>query len=70
MTKVSADYDYIQGHLRYGHIEMDLNDEELAKFKSMSEQEQYKWLEDDGEVIVDDFEINDKGSLSKIEIEE
>jgi hypothetical protein len=47
MNKITADYDYVSGHLRYGHLELELNDE--------------------GELIIDDFEVNDRGDLGKIE---
>ena len=32
-NRVTADLSYIVGHLRYGHYELDLSDEEYEEFK-------------------------------------
>tara|TARA_R110000868_G_C10401615_1_gene721396 strand:+ start:202 stop:414 length:213 start_codon:yes stop_codon:yes gene_type:complete len=70
MATITAAYDYVQGHLRYGHIEMELSGEKLEEFKSLSDEEQANWLEDAGEFVLDDYEIDDKSELGVIEIEE
>jgi len=70
MAKITADYDYLQGHLRYGHEELELFGEELEKFKNSTEEEQIEWLKEEGETIIDDFEINDEGDLGNISITE
>ena len=37
MHTIYGDLDYVQGYLRMGHLEMELNDEDFEKFKSMVE---------------------------------
>ena len=66
MNKIIAEIDYINGHLRYGHYELNLTDEELEKFKSFPEEEQQLWIEDEGELIIDDYYLNDIGEVTKI----
>lgn len=56
---VTADCDWILGHLRYGHWEMELTGAEYGEFKSLSKDEQIEYLKDNGSIIVDDYEIDD-----------
>lgn len=67
---VTADADWIQGHLRYGHWEMELTGAEYEEFKSLSEDEQIEYLRDVGSLIVDDYEIDDYGVPSNLEVNE
>ena len=39
--------------------------EELEKFKNFSEEEQH-WITDEGDLIVDDYYLNDIGEITKI----
>ena len=66
MNKIIAEIDYINGHLRYAHYELNLTDEELEKFKSSPEEEQQHWITDEGDLIVDDYYLNDIGEITKI----
>lgn len=66
MHIICGDLDYVQGHLRYGHLEMELNDEDFEKFKSLSLKEQKEYLNDNGNLIVDDYEVDDWGSITEI----
>ena len=66
MHTIYGDLDYVQGYLRMGHLEMELNDEDFEKFKSLSLKEQKEWLRDEGHVEVDDFSVNDIGSITEI----
>ena len=66
MHTIYGDLDYVQGYLRMGHLEMELNDEDFKKFKSLSLKEQKEWLRDEGHVEVDDFSVNDIGSITEI----
>ena len=52
--KVIKDCDYVQGHLRYGHIEtmVEANSEQEAL-------EIFDTMEDFDELVVDDYEIDD-----------
>ena len=66
MHTIFGDLDYVQGYLRMGHLEMKLNDEDFEKFKSLSLKEQEEWLWDKGQVEVDDFSVDDIGSITEI----
>lgn len=63
--KIVADVDYVCGHLRYGHYELELNDQEYKEYKSLSEEDKISWIED-GEFIVDDYEIDDIGTITEV----
>lgn len=66
MHTIFGDLDYVRGYLRMGHLEMELNDEDFEKFKSLSLKEQKEWLRDEGSVEVDDFSVDDIGSITEI----
>ncbi len=66
MHTIYGDLDYVQGYLRMGHLEMELNDKDFEKFKSLSLKEQKEWLRDEGRVNVDDFSVDDIGSITEI----
>ena len=66
MHTIYGDLDYVQGYLRMGHLEMELNDEDFEKFKYLSLKEQKEWLWDEGAVEVDDFRVEDCGSITEI----
>lgn len=65
---ITADCDWIQGYLRYGHWELTLEDDEYEKFKSLSEKEQIEWIEDAGNLEVDSYEINDCANATNIQV--
>ena len=64
--KIIADVDYVTGHLRDGHWELELNDEDYNKYKNLSEEDKISWIEDDGDFIVDDYRIYDIGTITEI----
>ena len=64
--KIIADVDYAMGHLRYGHYELELNDEDYKAYKNLSDEDRISWIEEDGEFIVDDYEIDDIGNIIEI----
>ena len=66
MHTIFGDLDYVQGYLRMGHLEMELNDKDFEKFKSLSLEEQKEWRRDEGRVNVDDFSVDDIGSITEI----
>ncbi len=67
MHTIYGDLDYVQGYLRMGHLEMELNDEDFEKFKSLSLKEQKEWLRNKGRVNIDDFSVDDIGSITEID---
>ena len=66
MHTIYGDLDYVQGHLRYGYLELHLDDEAFEEFKSMSEEEQKAYLNDNGNLIVDSYEVDDWGDIIDI----
>lgn len=66
MHTIYGDLDYVQGYLRTGHLEMELNDEDFEKFKSLSLKEQEEWLKDEGYTVLDDYVIDDRGDITEI----
>ena len=66
MHTIFGDLDYIYGYLRYGHLELELNDKDFKKFKSLPLKEQKEWLWNDGKVKIDDYRIEDCGSITEI----
>lgn len=66
MHIIYGDLDYVQGYLRTGHLEMELNDKDFEKFKSLSLKEQKEWLWNEGRVNVDDFSVDDIGGITEI----
>ena len=70
MALVTAQVDYVQGYLKYGHWELFLEEKDLVEFKNSTKEEQESWLTNNGHFVLDDYEINDYGDLQKIEIQE
>lgn len=66
MHTICGELEYVQGFLRDGHFEMELNDEDFEKFKSLSLKEQKEWLEDEGCLKIDSYRIEDRGSITRI----
>jgi hypothetical protein len=64
--KIIADVDYVTGHLRSGHWELELNDEDYNGYKKLSEEDRMSWIEDDGDFIIDDYKICDVGTITEI----
>jgi len=67
MTTVIGNVDYIDGYLRYGHFELDLDNEDLEDFKKLINEEKIEYLKENGKLIIDDYRINDYGEIIDIE---
>lgn len=63
--KIIADVDYVTGHLRSGHWELKLNDEDYNEYKNLSEEDKISWIKD-GDFIIDDYRIYDIGTITEI----
>jgi hypothetical protein len=70
MKKVIANLEYMAGHLRYGHLELTLTDEQYEEFKKLPKEEQEDWLLDDGARIADDYEVDDIGVIENISVKD
>lgn len=63
MKRIICPVEYVMGHLRNGHYELVLNDEEFEKFTQMSDEEKERYIDDNGDLEVDDWRIDDVGPL-------
>lgn len=68
MYKINATLDYVQGHLRHGHLEgtVELTDEELEKLKKRPNEAKYLDLN----TVIDDYSVDDIGDVCDISITE
>jgi len=67
LNRITAECDYIQGHLRSGYFKLLLTDEELVEFKTLSKKEQLSWIRSEGDLKITDYDIDDS-SISDFEI--
>ena len=69
MIHVIADADWINGHLEFGHYDLYLDSpEELEAFKKLTPKEQAQKILDEGDLIVDGYDINDYADPTNIRI--
>lgn len=62
--RISVPTDYVVGHLRYGHYETEIEAESLEKVKEyINSNEGKEYIKEVAEFEVDDYEIDDIGSL-------
>lgn len=66
-TVITADIEYISGTLRTAHYELNVSEEEYNKFIEMPREEQEEFIRDNGELIIDDYRVNDSGDIINIE---
>lgn len=69
MKTVTAEVEYVQGYLRYGHYEAELTDEDFEKFKNMSCNEQKKYIRKAGHFVIDDYCIDDIGPITDVNMD-
>ena len=65
--KLTRNLDYIQGHLRSGHQELVVDENE---WNGMSDDDKYDFFHDNAEFVVDDYEVEDYDWGGDAEIEE
>ena len=65
--KIIGELDYVQGHLRYGHLELKIDKEVWDR---MPEEEQKEYLLECGKLKIDDYSVNDRGDITEITKEE
>ena len=69
MIHVIADADWINGYLEFGHYDLYLDSpEELEAFKKLTPEEQAQKILDEGDLIVDGYDINDCADPTNIRI--
>lgn len=69
MKLITCPVDYVCGHLRDGHYELKLTDEEYEEFQQSTDEEKEDWVRD-GDLIIDSYRVDDVGSLGEIKVTE
>lgn len=69
MKLITCPVDYVCGHLRDGHYELKLTDEEYKEFQQSTDEEKEDWIRD-GDLIIDSYRVDDVGSLGEIKVTE
>lgn len=60
MIRLNVPCDYVQGHLRTGHYEVEMSNEDYFDFcTNLSEREQLDFIMSEGKLIVDSYEVDD-----------
>lgn len=70
MNKLYGEIAFVEGYLKAGYYYLELTDSELEEFKELTEEEQIKFIEDNGDIEIEDFEIEALGEVVDIEIKE
>lgn len=71
MIHVIADANWINGHLEFGHYDLYLDSpEELEVFKKLTPEEQAQKVLDEGDLIVDGYDIDEYARPTNIQIYE
>lgn len=68
MKTICADLEYLMGHLRYGHIELQMDEEEYKEYETYTDKEKEEYVFENGDLIIDDYEVNDYGPISNIRV--
>lgn len=68
MKTVYADLEYLMGHLRYGHIELQMDEEEYKEYETYTDKEKEEYIMENGDLVIDDYEVDDYGPISNIKI--
>lgn len=68
MKTVCANLEYLTGHLIRGHIELQMDEEEYKEYESYTDKEKEEYIFENGDLIIDDYEINDYGPISNIRV--
>lgn len=66
--QIVGQLEWINGFLRYGHMECNVPKEDEEKVKTMSNDELTEYLEINGEVIIDSYRIEDMDTPTGVEI--
>ena len=68
MKTVCADLEHLTGHLRYGHIELQMDEEEYKEYETYTDKEKEEYIAENGDLVIDDYEVNDYGPISNIRV--
>lgn len=70
MPVITAEVEYVQGTLRYGYYELDLSEEKYEEFKKLSKEEQKQEIEDNGNFVIGEYDIDSVGDITDIYLPE
>lgn len=68
MKTVYANLEYLMGHLRYGHFELQMDEEEYKEYEKYTDEEKEEYIFENGDLIIDDYEVDDYGPISNIRV--
>jgi hypothetical protein len=68
MKTVYADLEYLMGHLIYGHIELQMDEEKYKEYETYTDKEKEEYVFENGDLIIDDCEVDDYGPISNIRV--
>ena len=68
MKTVCANLEYLTGYLRCGHIELQMDEEEYKEYETYTDKEKEEYVFENGDLIIDDYEVNDYGPISNIRV--
>lgn len=68
MKTVYAEVEYLMGHLRYGHFELQMDEEEYKEYESFTDEDKKGYIMENGDLIIDDYEVDDYGPISNIKV--
>lgn len=63
-----GELDWIDGRVRYAHMEYDVPWDEVEEVKAMSQEELANYLDEHGHLVIDDCDILDQSRPTNVEI--
>lgn len=70
MKKVILNCTYVEGYLRGGHLELELNESNEKEFSSLTKEEQLEYIQSEGDMVIDSYRVEDYETYDNFEIEE
>lgn len=67
MHSIIGGIEYVSGHLRSAHYILHLDDKKFKIFEKLSKEEQEEMLEFEGEIVIDDYYLSDRGDITYID---
>jgi len=68
ISVVTVSADSVKGYIERMHIRMNLTEEQKTKYTNMNRNQQLNFIKNNGDIIIDEFVIEDCGTLTDLEI--
>lgn len=68
MKSIVLNCDYVQGFLKDGHFELDLNEEQYEEFSKLPKDEQIDYIKDCGDLKIDSYRVEDYETENDFEV--